>query len=224
MQPEVFAALERAGGAREADRVLLLALAWRESRFDPRAKNAASSARGLMQFTRAAWLEAVRDHGAAHGLGAKAAALRTDRQTGEVSAANHRVLADILALRDNPHLSAALAMARLEQQRGSLAAVLDRPVTDADLYLVHFLGSVGGRTFLRELARAPSHRAADVVSRDAVSANRNVFIARNGRHRSLREVHADVERMLHSQRIVHAILRERMGETTDRTAVASAPR
>jgi Ca2+-binding RTX toxin-like protein len=75
ISPQVFSAVIRAAGPERSDRVLLLALAWRESRFDPTARNTASSARGLMQFTRSAWLEAVRDHGAAHGLASSASAI-----------------------------------------------------------------------------------------------------------------------------------------------------
>ena len=223
VSPNVLLALQGAAGARQDDRVLLFALAWRESRCDPDARNPASTARGLMQFTRATWLEAVRDHGAAHGLATHAAALIADPETGDITARDRRLLAELLVLRDDPRLSAALAMARLECERASLARDLRRPVTHADLYMVHFLGTEGARGFLRELARAPSKRASDAVRPEAVAANRNVFIADGGRHMSLREVYGAVRSTLGSQRTVYARLLERMnGPEAERFELASA--
>lgn len=214
IQPHVLVALRSAGGARRDDHVLLFALAWRESRCDPDARNPASTARGLMQFTRAGWLEAVRDHGEVHGLASYVVALATDRGTGEITARDRRLFTELLVLRDDPRLSAALAMARLGREKASLALFLRRPVTHADLYMVHFLGRDGARRFLRELARAPSRRASDAVGPDAVAANRNVFVASDGRHLSLREVYREVRSTLRSQRVLYARLLERLNETT----------
>ncbi len=219
VSPEVLRALQSVA-ASPSERVLLFALASRESRFVATARNPASSARGLMQFTRTTWLEAVRDHGPARGLAFHAAALSTDPETGEISARDDRLLEEMLVLRDDPDLSVALAMARLGLEKENLAAFLRRPVTDADLYLVHFLGPVGARRFLRQLARAPSQRASDVVGPDAVAANRNVFIARNGRHRTLGQVHAEVRLDLRRQQAVHAGLMQ--GAGPGRAEVAEA--
>jgi hypothetical protein len=218
----VLLALRSAAGTRQDDRVLLFALAWRESRCDPDAWNPASTARGLMQFTRATWLEAVRDHGAAHGLASQAAALVTDRETGDITARDRRLLAELLVLRDDPRLSATLAMARLERERASLARDLRRLVTHADLYMVHFLGPEGARRFLRDLARVPSGRASDAVGPEAVAANRNVFVASDGRHLSLREVYGTVRSTLRSQHAVYARLLKQSEDTAERFELASA--
>jgi hypothetical protein len=222
ISPEVFTALQTAAGEREADRVLLLALAWRESRFDPKAENPVSSARGLMQFTRDTWLEVIRDHGAAHGLASYAAAVVTDHASGKVSVRDGRLLAEILALRDDPQLSAAMVLARLGREKERLNGNLRRPTTDTDLYLVHFLGPSGARRFLRHLARAPSHRASDYVGREIVAANRSVFITRRGRHLSLREVYAAVRSTLGGQQAVYLTLLKRMERYEDRVELASA--
>jgi hypothetical protein len=215
IRPHVLVALQSAGGTRQDDHVLLFALAWRESRGEPEAQNPASTARGLMQFTRAAWLEAVRDHGASHGLASYVAALTTNRDTGEITVRDPRRLVELLMLLDDARLSAALAMARLEREKANLALDLRRSVTHADLYMVHFLGSDGARRFLRELARAPSRRAADAVSPDSVAANRNVFVASDGRQFSLLEVYREVRSTLGSQRVVYARLLEGLDETTE---------
>jgi hypothetical protein len=202
--------------------VLLLALAWRESRFNPKAENPASSARGLMQFTRDTWLEVIRDHGAAHGLSRYAAAVKTDRASGRVTVRSSRILKQILDLRDDPQLSASMVVARLSTEKERLRHILRRPVTDTDLYLLHFLGPSGAHQFLRRLARTPSHRASDYVGREVVAANRSVFITGKGRHLSLREVYAAVRDTLEGQQAVYLTLIDRMERSENRVEVASA--
>jgi hypothetical protein len=182
-------ALHQAARHTGLDPALLAAMAWRESRFDPRARNRLSTARGLMQFTEQTWLETIRDHGAKHGLARQAATLSTDARSGTVSARNPRDLAYLLALRHDPRLSAALAAERVAAQRPAVEALLRRPATAADLYAVHLLGPAGARRFLAELLARPSGRAADAVGAESVGLNRNLFFARDGRAFSLLEVH-----------------------------------
>jgi len=208
--PDVLDAIWTAAGGREADGVLLLALAWRESRFDPAADNPVSSARGLMQFTDSTWLETIRDHGRAFGLDASAAAIVTDRATGRVSVPDPRLRAEILALRDDPRLSASLAMTRIAAARPRLTGVLQRPVRTADVYLVHFLGQAGAERFLRQLARTPSERATSHVAPQAVAANGSVFVSRTGGSRSLQEVYAQIQRSLDPRGGVHTAMLARM--------------
>jgi hypothetical protein len=185
----VLAALTTAAARTRTEPALLAAMAARESRFDPLARNDQSSARGLMQFTEATWLEAVRDHGAAHGLAGEAALLRTDPQTGAISAPNPRVRERILDLRFNPRLSAALAGERTAAARQMLERDFGRRPGTADLYAAHLLGPTGARRFLRALAESPDSPATEAVSEDALRRNRNVFVARDGRPFSLAEVH-----------------------------------
>jgi hypothetical protein len=186
----VLAALTTAAARTRIEPALLAAMAARESRFDPRARNSQSSARGLMQFTEATWLEAVRDHGASHGLAREAALLKTDARTGEISAPNPRVRKRILDLRDNARLSAALAGERAAAARRMLQRELGRSPTPADLYAVHLFGPTGARRFLRALAETPERPAQEAVGADALARNRSVFVARDGGPLSLREVHA----------------------------------
>ncbi|WP_236038204.1 hypothetical protein [Belnapia arida] len=147
--------------------------------------------------------------------------LTTNPDTGEITVRDRRLLAELLMLRDDSRLSAALAMARLEREKANLAVILRRPVTHADLYMVHFLGADGARRFLRELARAPSRRASDAVDLDSVTANRNVFIASDGRHYSLLEVYSEVRNTLRSQGVIYARLLEQLNETAEVAKVAS---
>ncbi|MBL6456259.1 transglycosylase SLT domain-containing protein [Belnapia sp. T6] len=199
--PTVAAALHGASRVTGTDSTLLRAIAWQESRFGHRARNSASSARGLMQFTVATWLEVVRDFGPRHGLAREAASLSTDPQTGAITTKRPRDLRYILALRDNPRLSAVMAAERLAQEQAALQAMLGRPAGPTELYATHMLGPFGARRFLTELDRAPGRPAADVLGADSIAANPGVFLERgSGRRLSLAEVHAGFGRMLAEQR------------------------
>jgi hypothetical protein len=203
----VVSALDGAIRSTGIDPTLLTALAWQESRFDPRARNRRSTARGLMQFTEATWLEAVRDHGPQHGLRYEAAVLSTDPASGSITTRQPRTRSRILELRDNPRYAAALAAARINRARIALAQSLGRPVGPADLYLVHLLGPAGAQRFLAALDRTPGKPAADYVAADSMALNREVFVERGtDRKLSLAEVHAWVDRSIAGQRSMHAPL------------------
>jgi hypothetical protein len=170
----------------------LLAIAQRESSLNTVARNRRSSARGLMQFTDATWLETVRDFGHRHGRERQAEALRAAyRNGGEPSG---RLRAEVLRLRHDPGLAAAMAAERLERWRALLRPALGREPTETDLYLVHLLGPVGAQRFLGELARAPRQAATSVVG-NAARANPTLF-TRGGRSLTLAEVYAETTRSI----------------------------
>ncbi|MBP0445414.1 transglycosylase SLT domain-containing protein [Roseomonas sp. SSH11] len=185
-------ALERAERASGLNADVLRRIADRESRLNPLARNPASSATGLMQFTRDTWLEAVRDFGSRHGLAGYAAVLVTDRD-GNISVRDGRVLRRILRLRENPALSAILAAERLKQARPVLETSIGRPARAADLYLVHLLGPTGARRFLAALNESPRRSSVAVVG-EASKRNPGVF-ERGGRALPLGKVYAEVAEM-----------------------------
>lgn len=160
----------------------LLAQARVESGLNPQAKAATSSARGLYQFTNATWLETVRKHGADHGLGWAADAIKQGA-AGTGSAAR----ATILALRDNAEAAALMAGEFAQDNRALLEVKLGRAVGSTDLYMAHFLGAAGAGKFLAALAISPGAAAASVVPA-AAAANRNVFFNKDGSARSLGDV------------------------------------
>ena len=200
-------------------------MAWKESRFDPAARNPLSSARGLMQFTEATWLEAVRDFGPRRGLARHAAALSTDHRDGTISTRDPRHLARLLKLRGDPRLSALMAAERVSGERAALERALGRAAAPADLYAVHLLGPAGARRFLAELRRAPERPAVEAVGRDSVAANRGVFLARGtGRPFSLAEVHAAIASTVEEQRTARAGLLARLtAPAADRADRLGAP-
>ncbi len=218
VDPNILAALTQAASRTGTDPALLTAMAWRESRLDPQARNSASSATGLMQFTDATWLEAVRDHGAAHGLSREAAMLSTDPRTGRISAPTPQDLRRVLDLRLDPHLSALLAAAQAAAVRPALEAGLRRRASAADLYAAHMLGTAGARRFLADLASRPHDRAADSVGASVAQRNRSVFFAPDGRSLSLREVHAALTRSV----AVGSAIADRVATSDARLMLAAA--
>lgn len=161
----VHAAIRRAADATGVNFSLLVETARRESALNPVARAGTSSAAGLFQFIESTWLDMVRRHGAQHGLGAQAAALRQG-----VSAEARR---EILALRNDPELSARMAGELARENAATLQGRLGRPPTAGELYAAHVMGS-GGAIRLIEAAQAGAPNAAAIFPREA-AANRGLF-------------------------------------------------
>jgi hypothetical protein len=201
--PHVAAALDNAARTMGLEPTLLHAMAWSESRFDPSARNRRSTARGLMQFTEATWLEVVRDFGPRHGLGHQAALLITNHREGTISAPRWQDRRAILALRNNPRLAALMAAERVAKERRRLTEVLGREAQSADLYFVHLLGPSGAREFAAGLRHAPQRIAMETMGKDSAHLNREMFTERaTGRVLTVAEVHQQVERWLGERRTI----------------------
>ena len=179
----VAGAVRTAAARTGVDFSYLMAQARVESGFDPKAQARTSSARGLYQFTSATWLETVKKHGAAHGLGWAAEAIASGA-AGAGSAAR----ATILGLRDNAEAAALMAGEFARDNGASLEKRLGRAVGATDLYMAHFLGSGGAAKFLGALAAAPGAAAASLLPA-AAKANRSVFFERDGSPRTVAEVY-----------------------------------
>lgn len=162
----------------------LMAKAAAESSFDPAVEATTSSATGLYQFIESTWFDMVEKHGAAHGLGDAAKALRD----GTADAAQRD---EILALRKDPEIAAALAAEFAADNRQSLEQALGRPVDDTELYLAHFLGAGGATSFIKAMENDPEAAAADLFPA-AANANQSVFFE-DGRARSFDQIFARFE-------------------------------
>jgi Transglycosylase SLT domain len=179
------------------DPVLLLTIAWRESRFDPAARNPRSSAHGLLQFTSSTWLALVKDFGPEHALSAYAGSIRK-MPSGELVVPERATLHSILMLRDDPRVSALLGAESLRRQGETMAQQLGRAPSLADLYLAHTLGPAGATRMAAALARHPRASAADIVGADAL---RNAgLLASDGRALSVAETCHAVTALLNQQR------------------------
>lgn len=214
----------------------LLAQANQESRLNPEAKNAKSSAMGLFQFTSGTWLEMVKGHGAEHGLDKYADAI-VKGADGRWTVKDKALKKEILDLRRDPALSALMAAEYAKDNEQVLEAKLGRQVSTQDLYLAHFLGAGGALKVLRG-KHLPDSDQQPAELAGAAQANPDVFMdPSSGEQRSLASVYATVEKrfrnaMNEANRVAGrlrpqvdlAALRpaERPGEPVDATAATVA--
>jgi hypothetical protein len=168
-QVPVESAIARAAAATGVDFNYLLAQARLESGLDPSARARTSSARGLFQFTGATWLRTLDRHGADVGLDSGMAPR-----------------GQLLALREDPQISAMMAGALANDNRNYLYGTLGRDPDNAELYLAHFLGPEAATRFLSALASDPGQSAAALLPK-AAAANRSIFFA-GGAPRSVGQV------------------------------------
>ena len=197
MPPAVANAIRSAASATGVDPHLLAAIAWRESRFDAKARNHWSSATGLLQFTNSTWLRVVHTYGAQHEAGAYSEQITRDAAGGLV-VADTRARATIMQLRSDPVFAAALAADVLAGQRSAMAARLGRDVAMTDLYLLHVLGATGSARFLEAVAARPGVSAQSVASRRIL--RQAGLLARDGYPMTVGNTYKAVELMLADQR------------------------
>jgi hypothetical protein len=158
-----------------------------ESGFNASAKAKTSSASGLYQFTDQTWLGVMKQHGAEHGLGWAASAI-TRGSNGHYYVADDTTRQEILALRQSPETSAAMAGEYASDNKDILQAKLGRETNSTDLYMAHFLGPAGATRFLRAKDANPDASAASVMPA-AARANHWVFYDKSGNPRSLADVY-----------------------------------
>ncbi|MGQ0533026.1 MAG: transglycosylase SLT domain-containing protein [Caulobacteraceae bacterium] len=163
----VRAAIRRAADATGVNFSLLVETARRESALNPNARASTSSATGLFQFIESTWLDMVRRHGADHGLGAQATALR--------NGANADTRREILALRSDPELSARMAGELARENATTLQARLGRAPSAGELYAAHVMGPNGALRLI-EAAEQCAPNAVALFPREA-AANRGLFYA-----------------------------------------------
>ncbi|HWK54751.1 MAG TPA: lytic transglycosylase domain-containing protein [Hyphomicrobiales bacterium] len=174
--PTILTAIETASARTGVDFDYLLRQAAVESSFTSTAQAQDSSARGLYQFIDSTWLDLIGRHGAQHGLGNEAAVITRDAQ-GKPVVADAQQRRDILALRDDPRLSALMAAEYARDNRQHLEQALGRKVAGNELYLAHFLGPGGATRLLQREQQQPNHSAAALLPA-AARANRAVFFAK----------------------------------------------
>jgi len=158
-----------------------------ESGLNPNAHASTSSASGLYQFTEQTWLATLKQHGAEHGLTWAANAI-TRGSNGHYVVADAATKQEILALRESPETSAAMAGEYASDNQDYLKAKLGRDTNPTDLYMAHFLGPAGAARFLKALDSNPDTPAASVMPA-AARANKWVFWDKSGNARSLEQVY-----------------------------------
>jgi hypothetical protein len=143
-----------------------------ESTFKADAKNRTSSAVGPAQFLENTWLDMMRRHGAAYGLGELAGQIQV--KGGKAVVANAKVRAQILELRKDPHLSAGMAARYLEEVGAKLEKSLGRPVSVEEKRMAYLFGPYGASKLLKTAATNPNAAAVDILP-NAARANPRLF-------------------------------------------------
>lgn len=189
IQPTIASALQFASERTGVEFDYLLKTAMRESSLDCQAKSRTSSACGLFQFTEQSWLGTVKKYGAELGLAKEAAAIEQNGNRYRVENAAQR--AEILALRNDPHVAALMAGAYTQESASSLENRLGRSVGEGELYVAHFLGAGGAAKLIGAAEETPNARA-DLLFPAAAEANRSIFYKKDGSPRTAEEVYRNL--------------------------------
>lgn len=221
----VLSAIEKASVRTGVDFSYLLAKATQESGLDAQAKAKGSSATGLFQFIDQTWLKTVKAHGKEYGLGTMADEISVDA-TGTAHVADAREKDKILALRTNPEIASIMAAELAQDNKESLQTAGVGHVGATELYLAHFLGSGGAKTFLKAAQTAPATKAADLLPQ-AAAANKGVFYdGETGRAKSVSEIYAFFQKKFDaaSPQTEEGTQIAQMGESLSSFAVTGFPK
>ena len=183
----VLGAIQTAAEKTGASFSYLLRTAQRESSLQPAAQAATSSARGLYQFIDSTWLTMMRDEGRNLGLSQFASQIGST-SSGQPVVADASARQQILALRDDPQVSALMAGALTNRNAQSLRSATGRDPTEGELYMAHFLGSAGAARLISLNESNPQGTAARAFP-EAAGANRRIFFDQ-GRPRTVSEVYS----------------------------------
>jgi hypothetical protein len=183
----IAGAIRDAASATGASFEYLLSAAKIESNLNPRAQASTSSARGLYQFIEQTWLGTVKEAGASFGFGRYADAI-SKSSAGTYSVSDPSTRAEILALRDDPAVNAAMAGVLTQSNSFKLTGAIGRRPTDGELYIAHFMG-VGGAARLISNAEDNPHASGAALFPTAAAANRSIFYNRDGSARSVSQVY-----------------------------------
>ncbi|HEY0218380.1 MAG TPA: transglycosylase SLT domain-containing protein [Afipia sp.] len=188
---KVAGTIKQAASATGASFEYLLSAAKIESNLNPSATASTSSARGLYQFIEQTWLGTVKEAGPAFGFGKYADSI-SKSASGSYSVSDPEARDQILKLRDDPAVNAAMAGVLTQSNSFKLTADLGRRPTDGELYMAHFMGA-GGASKLIAAARDTPGASAAAMFPGAASANRSIFYNRGGMPRSVSEVYAEID-------------------------------
>lgn len=198
VSPPIAGAIQRAAQSTGASFEYLLATAKVESNFNPGVTARTSSATGLFQFVEQTWLAMMSQTGRALGLGAYADAISRD-SAGRFQVADERLRNEILQLRTDPGMNAAMAGVFTQHNAAQLRQRLGRSPTDGELYIAHFIGANGAASLINAVGENPQASGAALFPA-AARANRSVFYDRAGQPRSVAGVYAELNRRYQAAR------------------------
>lgn len=186
VSPALATVLNRAGDKSGVDFDYLLQTAVRESSLNPEARAPTSSAVGLFQFIESTWLEVMKSDGPRLGYGQYADAIQ-QTSDGDFVVQDQGLRRDILALREDPQISADLAAAFTRNNGEYLANRFGRQPSPGELYIAHFMGARGAERLFVAGLQNPEQNAVEMFPRQA-RANRSIFYDSQGA-KTIREVY-----------------------------------
>ena len=184
-QPLAYA-IDSAGAKSDVDFDYLLRTAIRESSLNPGAKASTSTATGLFQFLDSTWLQVMKQEGPRLGYQHYADQIAVS-SAGDYHIADKTLRKQVLALREDPQVSADLAAAYTRSNGEYLFGRFGRMPSAGELYIAHFLGAQGAEKLFNAGLSNPDQVAADLFPRQA-AANRTIFYE-GGRARTIRQVY-----------------------------------
>ncbi len=187
LMQRVVGAIKAASKDTGVDFSYLMNKAAQESGFKTDAKAKTSSATGLYQFTEQTWLSMVRQYGDKHGLGALAHQI-TVRADGASTVQDRALRRQILNLRQNPEMSAAMAAELAQENKNYLKTHVGGTIGNTELYLAHFLGPHGAAQFIEAARNNPEAKAAALLP-DAAGSNKSVFFNAEGKALSVAQIY-----------------------------------
>ncbi len=185
-QNRVTKAIQNASAKTGVDFDYLVKQARVESSMNPNAKAKTSSATGLYQFIDQTWLREIKTHGAEHGYGKYADAIKQN-SSGEYYVPNPATKRAILNLRKDPQASSLMAAELAMENHSFLSETTGIKPSGTDLYMAHFLGAQGASNFITSMKKNPWAPAASFFP-EAARSNKGVFYAQ-GRPLSLQQVY-----------------------------------
>ena len=182
----INSAITAAGMTTSSSLNFLVHMAILESRLESFAQAGTSTASGLFQFTDQTWLALVKRHGARYGLKVYADAIIKDHGQWVVLGRNMRQR--ILALRQDPTLSAIMAAEFAKENAAIMRQTLGRAPTDGELYVAHFLGARDAVKLINARTTMPGHESTALFPAAARS-NPWIFRKPDGEPRSVAELY-----------------------------------
>lgn len=185
---QIAGTIKNAASATGASFEYLISAAKIESNLNPKAQASTSSARGLYQFIEQTWLGTVKEAGAAFGFGRYADAI-SKSESGRYSVSDSSTRDEILKLRDDPAVNAAMAGVLTQSNSFKLTGMIGRRPTDSELYMAHFMGVSGASKLISKAEESPGVSGAALFP-GAAAANRSIFYNRDGSARSVSQVYS----------------------------------